>query len=160
MNIGLLVIDVQKAFIGDLKGTQVYEETLMYINAASELFRKAAKDVFIIRDLEEGDSDLYDVVDDLIVSEKDSEIIKYHSNSFWQTDLEEKLKEKHIEFLVLCGNAAEYCILATFNGAKERGFKAAMLQRGVFANNKIGLDDLFINRPLISYEVLRFILNQ
>jgi len=65
-----------------------------------------------------------------------------------------------IDFLVLCGNAAEFCVLATYNGAVERGFKAAILQNGVFAASETGLKDLADNRPLISYPVVQYILDK
>jgi nicotinamidase-related amidase len=158
MNIALLIIDIQKAFIGELKNERVYSDTLAYINATAQLFRKSNHQVYVIRDIEEGDGDEYQNVEELLKDPNDIEVLKVHSNSFWQTDLDTKLREKKIDFLVLCGNAAEYCVLATFNGAKERGYGAAILQHGVFSNHPNGLMDLYLNRPLISYEVIKHVL--
>lgn len=159
MNIGLLVIDVQKAFIGELKDTKVYNETLMFINAATNLFRSARLPVIVIRDLSEGDGPEFDNVAEFESSKTDIEVIKYHSNAFWQTNLDQLLKDKGIDFLILCGNAAEYCVLATYNGALERGYKTVILQHGVFANHERGLMDLYWNRSLISYTALKFMLS-
>jgi nicotinamidase-related amidase len=158
MNIALLIIDVQEAFIGHRKGQQEYDNTFEYINATADLFRKAGKPVIIVRDIEEGNDDSYQNVEKLIVRDSDIEVLKVFSNSFWKTNLEELLKERNIDFVVLCGNAAEYCVLATYNGAIERGFGAAMLQHGIFAAHPNGLIDIYNNRSLISYGVISYML--
>jgi nicotinamidase-related amidase len=160
MNIALLVIDVQKAFLKKQEGTENYESIMEHINATSSLFRKTGHPVFIIRDIEDGNDEDHRIVKDLMTGSGDREVLKMYSNSFWKTNLEDQLKEKKIDFLVLCGNAAEYCVLATFNGAIERGFQAVMLQNGVFAQHPQGLMDLFQNRPLISYTAIRYLLSK
>lgn len=160
MNIALLIIDVQKAFVGDRKGLQVYDDTLAYINATSSLFRKSNHPVFVIRDIEEGDGEEYLNVDELVVDPHDTEILKLNNNSFWNTELESKLKNQHIDTVVLCGNAAEHCVIATYFGAKERGFTPLMLQHGIFAVHEESLIDIYKNRPLISYTALTRMLQQ
>lgn len=159
MNIALLIIDVQEAFIGHRKGEQEYHNTFEYINETAKLFRKSGKPVIIVRDIEGGNDESFQNVGNLIVQDSDTEVLKVYSNSFWKTDLEKILKEKNIDFVVLCGNAAEYCVLATYNGAIERDFGAAILQHGVFANHPNGLIDIYNNRALISFEVLSYILS-
>ena len=158
MNIAFLIIDVQKAFLGHLSEKQKYKDTMEYINETADLFRNAGKHVVIIRDIEDGDGEEFQNVEELRVHENDIEILKIYSNSFWKTELEETLKEKSIDFVVISGNAAEYCVLATYNGAKERGFGAAMLQHGIFANHENGLIDIYNNRAMISYEVISYLL--
>lgn len=160
MNMALLIIDVQKAFLEDRKNSKEYNDTLAYINATSNLFRKKEYPVFIIRDLSEGNDESFNVLDELTVNEKDIDLIKHYSNSFWKTNLEEKLKEKNVDFVVICGTAAEHCVLSTYNGARERGFKGAILQNGVFADSPNGLLDLFYNRPLISYSAISYMLEK
>lgn len=158
MNIALLIIDVQEAFVGHIKNEKIYKDTMMFINGVSTLFRNSNQKVFVIRDLSEGSSEAFNNVKDLNVSPSDIEIIKYQSNAFWKTDLEKQLNAANIDFLVLCGNAAEHCVLATYHGAEERGFKAVMLQHGVFAETPHGLQDLYLNRPLISYRAISYML--
>lgn len=158
MNIALLIIDVQKAFISHRKGEKEYNDTFEYINETSSLFRKAGKPVIIVRDIEGGNDDTFQNVEELVVQDGDIEVLKVYSNSFWKTNLEEILKEKNIDFVVICGNAAEYCILATYNGAIERNFGAAMLQHGIFANHPSGLIDIYNNRSLVSYGVISYML--
>lgn len=160
MNIALLIIDVQKEYIGHRKDEKVYKDTFEYINETAKLFRESNNPVIVIRDLEDGNGPEYDNVDELITAETDREVIKYYSNSFWKTELEKILKELGVDFVVLCGNAAEYCVLATYNGAQERDFGAAMLQNGVFAATETGLQDIAFNRAVISYQVLEYIIKK
>jgi nicotinamidase-related amidase len=159
VNIALLIIDVQEAFIGHRKGEKEYHNTFEYINETASLFRNADKPVIVIRDIEGGNDDTFQNVDELITVSSDIEVLKTFSNGFWQTELEKILKEKNVDFVVLCGNAAECCVLATYNGAIERGFGAAMLQHGIFAVQPSGLIDIYNNRSLISYEVISYMLS-
>ena len=160
MNIALLIIDVQKAFISHRKGQEEYNRTFDYINHTAFLFREKNKPVIVIRDLADGDDENYQNADELATDEKYIEVIKYYGNGFWKTDLEEILKNLEVDFVVLCGNAAEYCVLATYNGAIERGFGAAMLQNGIFAASRTGLEDSAFNRSVISHQVISYILSE
>ncbi len=155
----LLIVDVQEAFIGNRKKEKNYKDTFEYINYTSELFRAAGAPVVIVRDIESGDGEEYVNVQDLIVKEGDAEVLKTFNNAFWETDLDALLKKHEVEFVVVCGNAAEFCILSTYNGARERGYGAAMLQNGIFAAHPEGLLDIVRNRSLISYGVLDAIFN-
>ncbi|MDP4090325.1 MAG: isochorismatase family protein [Bacillota bacterium] len=159
MNIALLIIDVQEAYIGRRRGEREYHDTFEYINETAALFRKAGKPVIIVRDISDGDGDAFKNVKELAVQDADAEVLKVFNNSFWKTKLEEILKEKNVDFVVVCGNAAEYCVLATYNGAIERGYGAAMLQHGIFAANPGGLMDIYNNRTLISYGVISYMLS-
>lgn len=159
MNIALLIVDVQKAFIGHRKGEKEYHNIFEYINETAALFRKAGKPVITVRDIEEGNDGNFQNVEELAVQDSDIEVLKEFSNSFWKTNLEEILKGKNVDFVVLCGNAAEYCVLATYNGAIERGFGATMLQHGIFACHPSGLIDIYNNRSLISFEVISYMLS-
>ncbi len=159
MNIALLIIDVQEAYIGDRRGQKEYHDTFEYINETAALFRKADKPVIIVRDIESGNDERFNNVEELVVEDSDIEVLKVYNNSFWKTNLEEILKERNVDFVVLCGNAAEYCVLATYNGAIERGLGAAMLQHGIFASRPNGLVDIYNNRPLVSYNVINYMLS-
>lgn len=160
MNAALLIIDVQKAYIGHRKGEKEYLSAFEYINETAKLFRKADKPVIVIRDISEGNDESFQNVEELIVQDSDIEILKEYGNSFWKTNLETILKERNVDFVVLCGSAAEFCVLATYNGAIERDFGAAMLQHGILANHPNGLVDIYQNRSLISYGVISYMLRK
>lgn len=158
--IAFLIIDLQKAFIDDRKGQKVYDDTLIYVNETAKLFRKANQPVIVIRDIEEGDGPLFDIVDDLRVEKTDIKLTKTYSNSFWKTELDDILKKLNVDFVVISGSAAEQCVLATYNGAREREYQAVILQHGVFADHPSGLIDLLNNRALISYTAISYLLKK
>jgi nicotinamidase-related amidase len=160
MGLALLIIDVQKEYMKEHHGTKVYEETLIYINATAKLFRQANLPVIKVKDISEGDGADYDFVDELDKNPKDIEIQKTKGNAFWQTNLVDILKEKQVDYVVLSGTAAEHCVLATYNGAAERGYRPLMLQHGIFATHERGLMDLFWNRPLVSYTALTYMVKK
>ncbi len=160
MRAAFLVIDVQKAFIKHM-GQDKLDLMLEYINEVSEMFRKAKCPVVMIQDLEAGDgpgSRGFELVDGLHVHSEDYRVEKAFSNSFWKTGLEEYLKKEEIEFLVISGFAAEYCVLFTYNGADERGFKPVILQNGVAGISEVGEQSLITHRNLISFVAIEHML--
>jgi nicotinamidase-related amidase len=160
MGIALLVIDVQKEYMTEHIGTKVYEHTMIYINETMKLFRGANCPVIIVRDISEGDGPEYALVDELKREPSDIEVLKLKGNAFWETHLDQILKDKGITHVVLSGTAAEHCVLATYNGALERGYRPMMLQHGVFATHERGLMDLYWNRPLVSYSALSYMVKK
>jgi len=158
MKIALMIIDVQKAYIGHRKDEKLYDETFWYINYTAGLFRKADKPVIVVRDIANGDGPDYDNVADLTVAPTDHEILKNYGNSFWKTNLEGLLKDLDVDFVMLCGNAEEFCVSATYNGAIERDFGVAILQNGVFSETEVGSLDMMRNKNLVAYNILKGIL--
>ena len=59
-----------------------------------------------------------------------------------------------MDFVVVAGYAAEYCVLFTYNGARERGFKTAMLQGGIVSSKPDAITGAYRDRNLISYPVI------
>ena len=154
MRMALLIVDVQEAFIGHRREDTDYKEVMDHINYSAALFETAELPVIVIRDVEEGDDDAHRNVAELEVTGDGDEVLKTYNNAFWRTDLDERLKAEEVDFVIICGNAAEYCVMATYNGAIERGYQAVLLQNGVLAKRQEGLLDLFYNRALISCTVL------
>lgn len=150
MKMALVIIDVQEAYVGDRRGSKSFAKIMDHINYSSALFRKAELPVIVVRDIEGGDGDGMENIPELEVEDTDKEITKTYNNAFWQTDLDKILKDMEVDFLILCGNAAEYCVGATYNGAIERGFRTTLLQNGVFAAREESLLIHFYNRELIS----------
>lgn len=163
MSIALLIIDMQKGCKKDTGAQEEFNEALMYINETSRMFRENGKDVIVIQDVEVGNgpgSEEFEVVDELVVAESDHIIHKEYNNAFWKTELDEYLRKKKIEFLVLCGFAAEYCVLFTLNGAIERGYNAVLLQKGVAGIDRDEIKAMQLRRPVISYQALEYIIKK
>jgi nicotinamidase-related amidase len=160
MNIAMLIIDLQKGVLESEESKETVKDAVEYINEVSGYFRKAGKPVIVIQDVgvDGGPgSEGYELIDELIVEETDIQLAKVHANSFYETQLEKILHDLDVEFLVISGFAAEYCVLFTYNGARERGFGTSLLQHGIAGMTKKGVRDIQILRPVISYEALRFL---
>lgn len=163
MSIALLIIDLQKEYFKDgIRKTEL-TDALEYINETSKLFRQADKPVVIIQNADDNNklhSQGYEVVDALHVEDSDFRISKTYSNAFWETELEVLLNDMNVEFVVCCGFAASHCVLFTYNGADERGFKAALLQNGIVGIEKKYVAEVQQLRDVICIEAIEFILDK
>jgi nicotinamidase-related amidase len=136
MKPALLVIDMQNEFFAD--GSPALESLRSaagYINAAIALFRRVDAPVVVVSDIEEPDrvpgSVPFAVHLSVRVKTEDLHIDKRFGNAFWKTDLDEQLRARGVDMLVLSGFCAEYCVLDTYRGARERGWPAALLRSGI-----------------------------
>lgn len=163
MSLALLVIDLQKAYFNYGLRKQELDNALQYINEASRLFRQADKPVVIVQHAGEYNkvgTPGFDVVDGLSVEDTDYRVAKTESNAFWKTELEELLKDLDTEYVVCAGLAANHCVLFTYNGAKERGFKAAMLKNGLIGLEKKHVTEVEELRDTICLDTIEFILEK
>ena len=136
----LVVIDIQNAYIpmmecGDMEGFQ------NNINELMSMFREHDLPVFRVHHSSpergpEPDSDGFRFPDVFDTSEDDIVIVKSRSCSFLKTDLEELLREKDRNLLVLCGLSATGCVLSTFFGSMERDFYTVMVEDAVISHKE------------------------
>ncbi|WP_235426962.1 cysteine hydrolase family protein [Cohnella kolymensis] len=91
------------------------------------------------------------------VDAKDIVVKKEFSNAFWHTELEQILNGNGVELAIIAGFAAEQCVLFTYNGALERGFKAVMLQNGIISSKDDVIHTTYRDRDLISDPVIAFL---
>lgn len=163
MKPALLIIDMQLGYLTAPRARGEIEEACEYINATAELFRKAGLPIVIIQDVDvEGgkQSEGFKVIPEIVLTGDELKIEKEFSNSFWQTPLEPLLKEQGADFIVACGFAAEHCVTFTYNGARERGFGAAILQKGILGEHPNAVPSVYETRPLISYPVIASMLKR
>jgi nicotinamidase-related amidase len=163
MKIGFLIVDMQKIFLHDHLEKLDVRTTCEYINHVSGLMRGKDHTVIHIQDMEGSNEDTDPVAREIIsgitVGPKDILITKEYSNAFWKTDLEQVLRSHGVEFVVVAGFAAEYCVTFTANGAIERGFQAAILQRGIVCTKPDAINSIYRDRHVISYPVIEFMMN-
>lgn len=81
-------------------------------------------------------------------------ILKHKPNSFFETNLDEELKNRKIEHLVLCGMRTNVCVQATTLEALTLGYKVTVVEDAVAALNttehQTGLKVIADNRvPLV-----------
>lgn len=160
MKIGFLIIDMQKIFLQNQYEMLNVEGACEYINYVANLIRSKNHLVIHIQDIEgsnEMNSELLSFIPEIKVDKEDICITKEHSNAFWNTELEHILLENGISLVVIAGFAAEHCVLFTYNGAIERGFKSVILQNGILSTKSDVITQTYRDRNIISHPVIPFI---
>ncbi len=163
MKIGLLIVDMQKVFLQDQREKLNVERACEHINYVADLLRSKNHCVIHIQDIEGAEdlnSELLDIISEIKVEQKDIKITKEASNAFWKTELEQILLKQEIGLVIVAGFAAEHCVLFTYNGAKERGFKTVILQNGIISANSDVIQSTYRDRNIISFPVIEFIVHK
>ena len=162
MKIGFLVIDMQAIHLQDV-GEKVVNRACEYINYVASMIRSHEHVVIHIQDIEgitEANSEVYRTIPEIEIQDQDIILTKENPNAFWDTELEQILKNHEIEFIVLAGYAAEHCVLFTYNGARERGFNAVILQNGIISRHQDVITSTYRDRDIISYPVIQYMINK
>lgn len=159
--VALLVIDMQQRCRQDTKLKDEFDAAASHIQYAVALFAAAELPIIVIQDCEDGGpgSAGFDCVAELQLPTSAISIHKTHSNAFWQTDLERVLHDLAVDGVVVCGYAAEYCVLATYNGAEERGFTPLVLQAAVAGVTRQGIAQMGKMYATVSLTALDYFLN-
>lgn len=160
MKLALLIIDVQDEFISHLKGTTQRDIAVELINRTAQQFRKKGQPVYVIRHVIGEDREELQCVEELKVEEGDTSIVKKVNNSFWNTDLDQMLRDAEVDFILITGYAAEYCVAATYFGAKERGYTTALLQKAIMGATPLGAAELQKTHSTVSFPVMCYMLKQ
>jgi len=130
----LLVIDVQKGLFE--KGTPVYnaDQLVDNIRGLVDKAHAAGAAVFFIQHCTEGDlarnSHGWELHARLQPTQKDHYLFKEKSDSFEETDLDEKLKALGIENVVVTGLVTHGCVKNGCLGAKEHGYHVTLVGDG------------------------------
>lgn len=160
MKVALLIVDMQRGCREATPCKSAFDNSVEYINEVSQYFRKKDYPVVIIKDIEVGSPGTleFECIEDLVVLDKDIVIHKQYSNSFWETELDIVLKKLEVDCVIVSGFAAEHCVLFTYNGACERGYKAFLLQNGIAGFDEEEIKRIQLLRPVINYEALEYFL--
>ena len=134
-----VVIDVQNAYL-PLMSEQEQKIALRVINGSIGFFRQHRLPVVRIHhsDLRWGpaeDDAQFAYPESVLPIADDVRIVKHFPSAFVQTDLDRILKEKGCNTVFLCGLSAAGCVLATYFGGQERGYKAFMIREGIMSHN-------------------------
>ncbi len=162
MKIGLLVVDMQSIFLQDEMEKLNVGRACEYINFVADLLRSKSHFVIHIQDIEgmeESNTDLFNIIPEIKVDQNDIKITKENSNAFWKTELEQILLNNDIGLVIVAGFAAEQCVLFTYNGAIERGFKTVILQNGIISIHSDVINLTYRDRNIISYPVIEYSVN-
>lgn len=161
MKIGFLIIDMQAVHLQELEKKTI-DRACEYINYVSDALRSNNHAVIHIQDTEgmtDANREDYRTIPDVQQTEQDFIVTKESSNAFWKTELERLLAEHGIELVILAGFAAEQCVVFTYNGAAERGFKPVLLQNGILSTHQDAITSMYRDRNVISYPVVNYLIH-
>lgn len=135
MKKALLIIDMQvMPFVWkDYGGKALYQEAALVANTRLliEKARRTQSPIFYIMYTEpEGPRSLHQplwkVIDLIEPAPEDFLVIKYHADSFYETDLHTLLENNGVESLVMCGVQTEYCVDTTVKSAYSHGYQVEL----------------------------------
>lgn len=161
MKTAFIIIDMQKGCRNICKCQSEFDEAVEYINEAARIFREKRLPVIKVLDKEVGEgpgSEEFKFVDSITTDKNDIIIHKEYNNAFFKTELNDKLQELGTQFVVIGGFAAEYCVLFSYNGAKEMGYGVSLLQNGVAGVHYEEVKRIQQLRPVVSLEALEYFL--
>ena len=132
MKPALLVIDVQNAFLPYM-AEENKKLAPVIINMAVDLFRERGLPIYSIyhTDRQRGPvagSEGFAYASSIKVTADDTQVIKNYPNSFRETTLESLLRKSDSDTVFLCGLSSTGCVLASYFGAKDLGFKAFLIK--------------------------------
>ncbi|MCL2858663.1 MAG: cysteine hydrolase [Streptococcaceae bacterium] len=136
MKQGLLIIDVQRDyFSGGKKPLERPEEALAVIKLLEEKFKKENLPIVYVQHIKpDRNADFFalgsegaELHPELSVEDSSIIIEKQFPNSFFQTNLLEKLKEIQVEQLIITGMMTHMCVDSTTRTAKELGFQPIVI---------------------------------
>lgn len=161
MKSAFLIIDMQNGCREFCKCQKEFDGAVEYINETANLFRKNGLPVIKVLDVEVGNGPgtyEFEFIDSINTDENDIIVHKEYNNAFFKTELNDKLKELEVDFLVISGFAAEYCVLFSYNGAKEMGYGASLLQNGIAGVEYEEVKKIQLLRSVVSLDALEYLL--
>ncbi|MGN7396554.1 cysteine hydrolase family protein [Peribacillus frigoritolerans] len=138
MSTALIIVDIQNDYFPNGK-MELSNPEKAAANAAKvlEWFRQNNKDnIFHVQHIASDsglgfflpNTDGVKLNEAVLPLEHESIIIKHFPNSFLQTELESKLKEKGVTKLVITGMMTHMCIDATVRAAVDLGFETTLIE--------------------------------
>jgi nicotinamidase-related amidase len=144
MKEALLLIDIQNDYFPGGKMELVdMEEAVKKAVELLKIFRTLDKPIFFIKHLSKRPNATFFIPGTLGIDfhesvsplPEEAVIEKHFPNSFSQTELLCKLKEKHVTNLVICGAMSHMCIDTTVRAAKELGFTCTLIDDACAAHD-------------------------
>ena len=150
MKQALLIIDVQNDyFVGGKKPLFEPEKALTSIINWQTEFRQKQLPIFYIQHIKQDknadffakDSDGAKLHGQLLpMQENECLITKSFPNSFWKTDLQQKLQQQNVEQLVIVGMMTHMCIDSTVRHAAELGYQPIVIANGCATSDLVLFD--------------------
>lgn len=162
MKPAFLIVDVQKQYTEMDLFKNTAQFAYEYINLVGKYFREANFPVIhVLHATADGGKGNpgYEVAGIIDQADTDLYVEKNHSNAFWETDLENILKDLDVDFVIVSGLAANYCALSTYLGSLERGFNTVFLHNGLMADSLETTRRIQNERNVISYPAVKYLID-
>lgn len=132
MSTALLIIDVQHALCTGEEAAFDSDRVIERINTVAEKARAARAPVVLIQHEEDRgplqfDTDDWQLAEGLVTSPGDLRIRKTTPDSFLRTDLIQRLQEREISRLVICGLQSDFCVDTTTRRALALGYEVVLV---------------------------------
>lgn len=135
MKPALLVIDLQKAYYSPASAPSMDRAAARAMRLVGA-FRAKKLPLFWVQHLDQGDGSLpglpgFELIEALGPEEGEARIHKTYNDSFHGTGLAELLRAAGVDTVILAGFCAEYCIIASYWGAKNADLRPFILEGGI-----------------------------
>jgi len=148
----LLVIDVQNFYWG----TETHEEYIAKLSKVIESARSRGLFVIYVKHVwgDNPEDSTFDIREEIKPLENDPIVIKRTPGSFFNTNLEELLKSRQIENVIITGMKTNHCCDTTTREASARGYNTMIIKQGVRTFDLEGIDGQMIPRETVQYVTL------
>jgi nicotinamidase-related amidase/transcriptional regulator with XRE-family HTH domain len=162
MKPAFLIVDMQRRFF-ERRGEaarRLMESASGVIEEVAGLFREKGLPLVWIRHEVPGEGLVpgapdFELLETLHPRPEDLRIVKRHGSAFRLTSLEEDLRSRGVDALVIAGFAAEYCVLSTSRCAEDLGLRPMLLREGLATAYPERLPFVEAVNPVIALKALR-----
>jgi nicotinamidase-related amidase len=146
MNVGLVLVDIQNDYFKGGKYELVApEQAVIQVNKILKFFRECNWPIYHVRHINQDPDAAFfipgtagvDFYKACLPLDGEEIIIKHRPDSFFDTDLKEKLDEKGIDTLVVCGMMTHMCIDTTVRSACNLGYSVDLIEDAVATRDLI-----------------------
>jgi nicotinamidase-related amidase len=129
-----LLLDPQCDFFSDENPNLLeFKKTVPVINRVLQYFRERSQPVIVIQHTSaklSAHSPGWKIHPGIALDGTEILMRKHFQNAFWKSQLAKTLHALQAQDLLIAGYLAERCVLSTYRGAIERGFKPVLLADG------------------------------
>ena len=148
----LIIIDVQNFYWSN----ETHEEYIANLQRILEDARRRKLHVIHVRHVwgDNYEDKMFDFREEVKPLVDEPIVTKLTAGSFYQTNLEELIKSKGIENVIITGMQTHLCCDTTIREASARGYQTTVIMEGVRTFNIKGIDGEMIPRETIQYITL------
>ncbi len=148
----LIIIDIQNFYWKD----ETHDELIANMKKLLENSRSKGMHIIYVKHVwgEDPDNLIFDIREEIKPLENETIVIKRTAGSFYHTNLEDILKSKDIENVIITGMKTNHCCDTTTRESSARGYKTFVIKECVRTFDLEGIDGNMIPRETVQYVTL------